>query len=156
MSQVAQLRAAIKAHPGLHAKALLDVCKEVPDHKSCSALLSNLHSRGEASRAKVNGHWCYWPPGDAPESSAGEESGRQQLAKAAPMAIPKFIGAAAQKRTDANPKPAPANPTSQTITANWRVLPVGDGSVVLIHKDTDQGWMLDAETVAAVAALGAA
>ena len=194
MTQTEEIRLAALAKPGSNAVELLDACKGVEDIGSAATYLKILCDKGALSRAKVDGKFHYWPPGQAPAdefpgvdidkhskrgidraeaATSGDRSagvGHATGAALRPTSGSKTRGpqhaspntrspAEAMKaggRSSASPSPGVTQsgwPTS-IITPDWLVTQLRDG-VLVIRKDTDQGFFLNGEAVAAIIAIGA-
>lgn len=225
MSQTNEIARVVLAHPGLDAAEIMDLAKGVESGTTCASALKWLTDKGVISRARIDGRFCYWPPGKAPATvgepvrekgwpgvnidrahkaankgedalpgvdkihkrgvnraeaatSGDRSAGRghtngggaaANLRSAAPgsearspgahggpqppLPIPRRPAEAmkAGGRTSAGPSPGetqPGRPATIT-TPDWMLYPIEDGLIVM-HKDTDTGFRLDAETVAAI------
>lgn len=174
MSQTNEIARVVLAHPGLDAAEIMDLAKGVESGTTCASALKWLTDRGTISRARIDGRFCYWPPGQAPVTV-----GEPVREKGWPGVNIDRVNKAANKAEDADPErlptkeearanrareslpvktyplsalTEPASPAKQPaaiVTPSWVLYPIEDGLLVM-HKDTDTGFRLDAETVAAI------
>lgn len=167
MSQTNEIARVVLAHPGLDAAEIMDRAKGVELDSSCAAILKYLTDKGTISRARIDGRFCYWPPGEAPETVAepvkekgwpGVNIDRSHKARnpAEDARAPKVDAPARPAELpvktyplSAVTGPARAINTLPITTPDWMLYPIEDGLIVM-HKDTDTGFRLDAETVAAI------
>lgn len=179
MSQTQEILRVVLAHPGSDATDIMDRAKGVENGTTCASALKWLTDKGQISRARIDGRFCYWPPGEAPETVAEpvKEKGwpgvnidrshkaRNQAedAKPDPDRLPTKEEARANRMrapgVDALPVKTyplsavmePQRPINKLpiTTPCWMLYPIEDGLIVM-HKDTDTGFRLDAETVAAI------
>jgi len=175
MSQTQEILRAVLAYPGKDAAQIMDLAKGVESGTTCASALKYLTDRGEISRARIDGRFCYWPPGQAPETVAPHTPTKgypgvnidranrvaQVEAKAAPKAADIAL---AEISLEPVAKPLnngnstaiqrqfsrPENQLRTAVTDDWLIVRLSDGSVLLNRKETDTGFRLDAETVAAI------
>jgi len=183
MNQTQEILRVVLANPGLDAADIMDLAKGVGSGTTCASALKYLTDKGEISRAGIDGRFCYWPPGEAPETvaepvkekgwpgvnidRASKARNRAEDARPAnpdPERLPTKEEAKAnrmqEREQDHRPvktyplsavqeAPQPAKQTAAIVTPNWVLYPIEDGLIVM-HKDSDTGFRLDAETVAAI------
>lgn len=228
MSQTQEILRTALANPGADAADIMDLAKGVDNGTTLASALKYLVDKGELSRARIDGRFCYWPPGKAPATvkppeakpqrgwpgvnidrahkarNAGEDAreGSTQIHKrgidraeaatsgdrsagrghtdgggAAANPQPETRPGSAARSPDAKGGPQPPSLTPRSpaeamkaggrtlagpspgetqsgrpatvITANWAIY-VMRGELVLINKSTDTGFLLDAETLAAI------
>lgn len=167
MSQTQEILRVVLAHPGKDAADIMDLAKGVEHGTTCASALKWLFDKGQISRARIDGRFCYWPPGEAPETVAepvkekgwpGVNIDRSHKARnqAEDARAPKVDAPArpAELPVKAYPLSAvtgPARPINKLpiTTPDWMLYPIEDGLIVM-HKDSDTGFRLDAETVAAI------
>jgi len=70
MNQTQEILRVVLANPGLDAADIMDLAKGVGSGTTCASALKYLTDKGEISRARIDGRFCYWPPGEAPETVA--------------------------------------------------------------------------------------
>lgn len=179
MSQTQEILRVVLAHSGKDAAQIMDLAKGVESGTTCASALKWLTDKGQISRARIDGRFCYWPPGEAPETVAepatekgwpGVNIDRRRKARNPaedarpdPDRIPTKEEARANRMRSATDDPLPVKTyplsavtgparainTLPITTPDWMLYPIPDGLIVM-HKDTDTGFRLDAETVAAI------
>lgn len=130
MTKTEAILAAISANPGLTAADIAARARlEGLTTKQTASLALHLSRAGKCSRKRIDGIWRYHPPG----------------LDVMPAAVNVRVGGAAHEGRQV---------AQEAVTADWIVIALRDSSVVLTHKDTNCGFRLDAETVAAIRRMG--